>query len=501
MDSTEITTSWSAHLAPGSPLTGLDAAQLRARLRYGNLGTELLPGGSGPAVIVGDTTLTHDQLCDRASAIAGGLRDLGLGAGDRIALFAQNSPEWILAYLAIQRLGAVVVPFNPAYKSAEARHILTDAEPRAVFTDAERARLVRPLLGELPWIRHLLEVEHPPWGRRLPPPDLLDTDPAVILYTSGTTGRPKGALLDQGNLLAQARGVIEAWRWSRDDVLVLALPLFHLHGLGMGLNGTLLSGSCLHLLAFSPEQVVAALEKQGSMFFGVPAMYQRLTVHLESSPSALDRVRLFVSGSAPLPPALFERCQRLLGQPPVERYGITEGGIVVSNPYDGPRRAGRVGHPLPGVELRLSDRGEVLLRGGQVFSGYWRNPEATASALVDGWLHTGDGGELDQDGSLAIRGRFKELIITGGFNVYPREVEIVLEDHPAVAEVAVAGLPSERWGEEVTAFVVLAAEASEQELIEHCRERLANYKVPRSIRFIPALPRNAIGKVQRSELR
>ena len=325
--------------------------------------------------------------------------------------------------------------------------------------------------------------------------------PAILLYTSGTTGRPKGALLDHGNLLAQARGVVEAWRWTASDRLVLALPLFHVHGLAIALNGSLIAGGCAVLVPFTPENVVRELRAGGTMFFGVPAMYQRLCDYLDRNPADLRQVRLFVAGSAPLPAALFERCERILGQPVLERYGITEGGIVVSNPYDGPRQPGRVGYPLPGVEVRLGELDEVQLKGGQVFRGYWRNAAASADAFVDGWFRTGDIGEIAQDGSLAIRGRIKELIITGGYNVYPREVEMVLEQHPSVAEVAVAGLPSERWGEEVTAFVVLRTPVDAQELIAYARERLATYKCPRSVRVIEAIPRNAMGKVDRSQLK
>jgi malonyl-CoA/methylmalonyl-CoA synthetase len=237
------------------------------------------------------------------------------------------------------------------------------------------------------------------------------------------------------------------------------------------------------------------------MFFGVPSMYQRLCEWLEESPTDLSHVRVFVSGSAPLPPALFERCARLLGQPPVERYGITEGGIVVTNPYDGPRQPGRVGYPFPGVEVRLGELDEVVLAGGQVFQGYWRNPTATAEAFTaDGFFRTGDVGEIGDDGSLAIRGRIKELIITGGFNVYPREVELVLEEHPAVHEVAVAGVPSEKWGEEVTAFVVAADSFDEKEIIAFAHERLAAYKCPKRVFRIETLPRNVMGKIQRSAL-
>ena len=239
------------------------------------------------------------------------------------------------------------------------------------------------------------------------------------------------------------------------------------------------------------------------MLFGVPSMYQRLCEWLDANPTDLSGVRIFVCGSAPLPPALFERCTRLFGQAPVERYGITEGGIVVTNPYDGPRRAGRVGYPFPGVEVKLGELDEVLLRGGQVFKGYWRNPEATTDAFTsDGFFKTGDVGEIGEDGSLAIRGRLKELIITGGFNVYPREVELVLETHPAVHEVAVAGVPSEKWGEEVTAFVVPSGTQSldERELIAYAHEQLASYKCPKRVIIVDKLPRNAMGKVQKAAL-
>jgi malonyl-CoA/methylmalonyl-CoA synthetase len=271
----------------------------------------------------------------------------------------------------------------------------------------------------------------------------------------------------------------------------------------MGLHGTLLSGASATLVPFTPAAVVAELKAGGTMFFGVPSMYQRLCDWLEENPTDLSHVRVFVCGSAPLPPALFERCAKLLGQPPVERYGITEGGIVVTNPYDGPRQAGRVGYAFPGVEVRLGEQDEVLLKGGQVFKGYWRNPEATAEAFtLDGFFRTGDVGEIGEDGTLAIRGRIKELIITGGFNVYPREVELVLETHPAVQEVAVAGMPSDKWGEEVTAFVVPSGSTPlvESEIIAFAHERLAAYKCPKRVVTIETLPRNAMGKVQRSVL-
>jgi malonyl-CoA/methylmalonyl-CoA synthetase len=474
---------------------GIEA--LRRRLRSGTLPEELLKPGRDVVLRSGELELTRDALREQAGQVAGGLQGLGLKPGDRVALYAANSLDWVFAYLGVQRAGGCVVLMNPDYHSAEAAHILHDSEPAFVIADGPRAEIVAKIGPRIAPLETLPRGESPAM------PALRPESPAAILYTSGTTGRPKGALLDHGNFLAQGRGAIEVWRWTSRDVLVHALPLFHLHGLGMGLHGTLLSGGSATLVPFTPAGVVAELKRGGTMFFGVPSMYQRLCDWLDENPTDLSHVRVFVCGSAPLPPALFERSARLLGQPPVERYGITEGGIAVTNPYDGPRQAGRVGLPFPGVEVRLGELDEVLLKGGQVFSGYWRNPQATREAFTDdGFFRTGDVGEIGEDGTLAIRGRIKELIITGGFNVYPREVELVLEAHPAVQEVAVAGVPSEKWGEEVTAFVVPSGSEPliESELIAFAQERLASYKCPKRVVKIDTLPRNAMGKVQRSVL-
>jgi malonyl-CoA/methylmalonyl-CoA synthetase len=497
---------WAIHLRPGSPIPRKDEAA-RQYLRRGNLPEALLAAGSGPALIAGNRTLSHDELGKAAGVAARRLEQAGVKPGTHVAIFAESSLEWITSYVGLQLLGGTVISINPALKSAEALHILADSQASFVLADADREPVVNSLKPRLPQLRAILQIAGSDAVRAVgaigpvEAPGLQPESPALILYTSGTTGRPKGALLDHGNLLAQARGVIEAWRWTANDTLVLALPLFHVHGLAIALHGSLIAGGSARLVRFDAETVVTELRKGGTMFFGVPAMYQRLCDYLERHPTDLHHVRLFVSGSAPLPPNLFERCQRLLGQPVLERYGLTEGGIVVSNPYDGQRHPGRVGHPLPGVEIRLGEQDEVEVKGGQVFSGYWQNPQATAEAFHDGWFRTGDIGEIDSDGSLAITGRLKELIISGGYNVYPREVEIVLEQHPAVAEVAVAGLPSERWGEEVTAFVVTRKAIDAQELIAYSRERLATYKCPRAIRFIDAIPRNSMGKVDRSQLK
>ena len=474
---------------------------LRRRLRSGSLPVELLRPGGDVVLRSGDRQVTRDELRAEAEQVAGGLHGLGVRTGDRVGLYAASSLDWVIAYLGLQRAGAVLVPMNPDYHSAEAAHIVSDSEPTLVIADEQRA----PIAAELG--RRVVPLEKLPRSAAPPLPELSADSLAAIMYTSGTTGKPKGAMIDHGAFLAQGRGAIEVWRWTSRDILVHALPLFHVHGLGMGLHGTLLSGASATLVHFSPASVVAELTRadalRGTMLFGVPAMYQRLCDWLEEHPTDLSHVRVFVCGSAPLPPALFERCARLLGQAPVERYGITEGGIVVSNPYDGPRQPGRVGYPLPGVEVRLGEQDEVLLQGGQIFQGYWRNPKATEEVFTaDHFLRTGDVGEIGEDGTLAIKGRIKELIITGGFNVYPREVELVLETHPAVGEVAIAGVPSDQWGEEVTAFVVPsgAAPIDEEVLIAFARERLATYKCPRRVVTLEKLPRNAMGKIQRNKL-
>jgi malonyl-CoA/methylmalonyl-CoA synthetase len=452
---------------------------------------------------------------DRASReVAARLAGAGLRAGDRILLSAATSVDLVEAHVAALRLGLVVVPANTAYREREIAHLVGDATPRAaVVDDPERAGWIRRAdpdvlvvgpdvdLADLPG-----DTPHPPGAGGAPVLDAVrPEDPALIGYTSGTTGTPKGAVLSHGNLLASSESVRLAWRWTGDDRLVLALPLFHIHGLGVGLHGTLLAGASAVLLPqFDPDAVLDAVAAHdATLFFGVPTMYARLA----ASPrlAELGRLRLCVSGSAPLPPAVFERLADGSGQRPLERYGMTETGMNVSNPYDGERRPGTVGFPLPGVELRLAEDGEVHLRGPNVFGGYWGRPDATAAAFTDdGWFKTGDIGEHDPDGYLRLVGRARDLIITGGLNVYPREVEDVLLEHPGVAEVAVAGTPDAEWGELVTAWVVPAPAPTpppEDELVGFASERLARFKCPRRVVFIDELPRNALGKVLRHELK
>ena len=331
-------------------------------------------------------------------------------------------------------------------------------------------------------------------------------DPALICFTSGTTGAPKGAVLRHRNLLAATESVRIAWRWSNTDRLVHCLPVFHAHGLCVGVYGTLLAGASAVLLpGFHPGTVTeAARHHRATMFFGVPTMYHRLV--RTGLAADLDGLRLCVSGSAPLSRDLHAACSAAIGQPILERYGMTETLMNVSNPYDGERRAGTVGFPLPGVEVALTPGDEILVRGPNVFGGYWERPAANRQAfepVTDGgspWFHTGDLGG-DEDGYLVIRGRSKELIISGGFNVHPGEVEDALATHPAIAEVAVSGTPSEEWGEVVTAWIVAdGTPPTADELAEFTASTLAPYKRPRRVRVVGELPRNALGKVVRDQL-
>jgi malonyl-CoA/methylmalonyl-CoA synthetase len=452
-------------------------------------------------VVLIDTTGTPRRAAEieHASRVAAArLAAAGVQRGDRVAISAATSYAFVTAYLGILRVGAVALPMNTAYREPEVAHIVRDAAVvAAVVDETERAAWIRaaapraviagPALDELP---AAADVTLPALG---------GDDPALLVYTSGTTGTPKGALLSHRNLLVSAEAVALTWRWTAEDRLVLTLPLFHLHGLGVGLHGTLVTGATAVLHpGFDPPTVFDAIQEGGTMFFGVPTMWHRLVG--APGADALARLRLGVSGSAPLPAELHAAIAQLAGAAPIERYGLSETVMLTSNPYDGERRGGSVGFPFPLVEIRLAADGEIEAKAPNVFGGYWQRPEANAESFVDGWFRTGDLGAEDDDGYLRIVGRKKELIITGGFNVYPREVEEAIATHPAIAEAAVVGAPDPEWGEGVCAVLVLSDDVSVAELDAWCAERLAPYKRPRRYERVAALPRNALGKVLRGEL-
>jgi malonyl-CoA/methylmalonyl-CoA synthetase len=352
-------------------------------------------------------------------------------------------------------------------------------------------------------------------GGPLAPGGASGDDAVLLAYTSGTTGRPKGVPLSHANLLSSIRAAMRAWRWDENDVLVHALPFTHQHGLG-GVHATLLAGSRAVVHGkFDPGGLCAAIESEkATVLFAVPAIYEKLVAWEGVESADFSSLRLAVSGSAALSPALAREVSSVLGGEVLERYGSTESGLSVSNPYEGPRKFGSVGLPLPGTELAIvdgegqglspGDAGEIVLRGPQVFSGYWHLPDATGDSFYPGgWFRTGDIGRVDpDDGYLTITGRSKEMIISGGLNVYPREVELALEEHAAVDKAAVVGVPSDWWGEEVVAFIVPAEgrEVNHEELTAHVRQRLSAYKCPKRFFAVEQLPRNEMGKVLRDEL-
>ena len=475
---------------------------------------DLTSGETLPAVWVSnwknqpERTVIHDpslgwisagDLLDRSEVIARRLANVGVELGDRVLLSAASSVELVAAHAAVLRLGAVVVPTNGAYRADEVTHVISDARPKIAIVD-------RPEWSE--WIRSCdptVVVTNPSVdledGSSVQLDQISARASALIGYTSGTTGRPKGAVLSHGNLLSSVRALEIAWRWQAEDTLILALPLFHMHGLGVGLHGSLAVGARAVLLPeFEVNEVLDSIEKyDASMFFGVPTMYNRLV----ESPRAheLSQLRLCVSGSAPLAAELHQQIQEVSGQRVLERYGMTETAMLVSNPYEGERRPGSVGFPLPGVEVLLKgEPPEILVKGPNVFEGYWERPEANGQAFDGGWFRTGDIGALDADGYLSIVGRAKELIISGGFNVYPREVEDVISQHEAIRECAVVGEPDDEWGETVVAFVVADRDLTNDEIKNFVGERLSHYKRPRRTYRIGALPRNALGKVQKHRL-
>ena len=475
------------------------------------------------AVSVDSQSVTHAELDDQAGRVAAWLAGR-IRPGDRVLLAAGASAGFVRCYLGALRAGAVVVLANPGYTAAELGHLVADSGAVLAFADREPARR---LAGLKPTLTTVDVREPPPDTGPAPAIAACPHDTALLAYTSGTTGRPKGVPLTHRQVAVSIRAAMAAWRWQPDDVLVHALPLYHQHGLG-GLHTALIAGGTVHIRSkFSAADLVqAAADTRASVLFAVPTIYQALAESPTARAAGLRDLRLAVCGSAPLSPALAARLPALLGRLPLVRYGTTESGLDVSNPV-GDTRADTIGVPLPGALVRIRAAadpgaggpadpgaggpadpgadGEIQVRGPHVFAGYWNDPAATEAAFTpDGWFRTGDIGAVDQaTGHLVIRGRTKEMIITGGLNVYPREVEIALESHPSVAEAAVSGVPDERWGERVTAWVVLqdGHGFDEAALIAHARTLLAGYKCPKRVFTLAALPRNHLGKIVRSALR
>jgi malonyl-CoA/methylmalonyl-CoA synthetase len=503
---------WARHV--GAPV---DASAVVGLLATGTvtgaLADSVAKHPSRAALSVDGQAVRYDELEQRSASVAGGLARLGVARGDRVALWGSSSLDLVVAYLGVLRLGAVAVFVNPGYTTVEATHILRRSGAAALLADVRLAAAFADLRTPLPALRitaHLGEVS----GVPREPAEIDGDTVALIAFTSGTTGTPRVVPLTHAHLLASIRGAMLAWRWSEDDVVTHSLPLFHQHGLS-AVHATLVAGGRAVIHPHFDAQALAdsIVAERATVLFAVPAIHERL-VAAGITGDALRQLRLVTSGSAPLSPTLAERSAELFGQMPVERYGSTESGLNVSNLFDGPRRPGMVGLPLPGVEMRLVDekggmaaageQGEIVVRGPQLFAGYEHDAEATARAFLDGgWFRTGDLGRVDpSDGYLAITGRIKELIITGGLNVSPREVELVLEQQPGVLRAAVVGVPSNRWGEEVVAFVIARGDRAvdPEGLRSAAREQLAAYKCPKRVIICDAFPVNHMGKVRRDQL-
>jgi malonyl-CoA/methylmalonyl-CoA synthetase len=445
-----------------------------------------------------DAVYSFGELDRRSNRVANLFLERGFQKGDRLGIYLSNCVEMIDIFLACMKTGVIFVPVNILYREREVTHILSDAQPRAVVSSGE-------LPGGSPsWNVMDLSDEAKLHSDQPPAVPVDGDDAAAIIYTSGTTGTSKGAVLTHNNFAANAVNLVTCWQFTPSDRLLLALPLFHVHGLGNGLHCWLVSGCRMRLLERFEHQKAAETfaSFRPTVFFGVPAMYVRLLDTKVETP-----VRLFVSGSAPLPPQILEEFQQRFGHTILERYGMTETMMNISNPYLGERRAGTVGIPLPGVSVEIRDaegrvlgdevEGELYVRGPNVFREYWKRPDATAAAFSNGYFRTGDMGVRSKDGYYTLKGRASDLIISGGFNIYPREIEEFLLEQPGVKEAAVVGVPDRVRGEVPVAYLVTGEEFDAAAVERQCRATLASFKVPRSFVSVKSLPRTALGKVQK----
>ncbi len=487
------------------------------RGRMGNPGKIFIHNDDGRDV-------TFEDLWTLSGRLAGALVAAGARSGDRVAMQVDKSPEAIALFLACARAGLILVPLNPAYTLPELAYFIADAAPRVIIATPQRAAALRSL-GEVHGVGATLslgtaadgDVMEAAFGQASDFSDVPGNwdDIIAILYTSGTTGRSKGAMLSHGNLASNALTLVDAWRFTPEDTLIHALPIYHTHGLFTATNTLLLAGGAMLFRARFDAGDILGLMSQATAMMGVPTFYTRLLQHPGLTRDAVASIRLFISGSAPLLAETHAAFASRTGHVILERYGMTETNMNTSNPYVGERIAGTVGPPLPGIEVRVSDPatgtaiaageiGMIEVRGRNVFKGYWRMPDRTAAEFrADGFFITGDLGCIDEKGYVSILGRGKDLIITGGLNVYPKEVETEIDLITGVVESAVIGLAHPDFGEAVTAAVVCAAAATltENEVLRHLECRLAKFKLPKRVIFVEELPRNAMGKVQKNVLR
>jgi malonyl-CoA/methylmalonyl-CoA synthetase len=472
-----------------------------------------------------ETRVPYFSLKKISDRVASGLKDMGLEKGDRVILFMPKSVEAVMMHLGVQKAGGISVILNPGFKKDEVIYFLKDTDAKiivvgktqeGVIQPVEAKRLILSMDTESPFSEEKLFSSSPP---RISPHQGNLHDPAILIYTSGTTGQPKGTILTQQNLIQDAQNVIRIWEISERDTLCHALPFFHIHGLCFALHTSLIAGSKIVMLdEFSSEHVNDILshhegELACTMFMGVPTMFVKMMDGLEKETRDFSHIRLLASGSAPLPPKDFKRIKKVFGKEPVEREGMSETGMNFSNPLMGKKKPGSIGFPLPCVEVRIVDPesfkgldtgkvGEIWLRGPNVTPGYWAKPQETEAAFVNGWFRTGDLGKKDEEGYYYITDRLKHIIISGGENISPKEVESVLDRHPEIFESCVVGVPDEKWGEKVVAGIVLKPGVTPaiDQIKQFCKEHLLDWKCPKEIIFLKELPRNKMGKMMKEDV-
>ena len=470
--------------------------------------------------------ISYGEAMEASARMANCLIDLGALPGDRITVQVQKTPENLFLYFACLQAGLVYHPLNTAYTASELTYFIDNAEPTIIICDSNAVSTMESVLPTT-GIKALLTLNTDGSGSLMDQQASASIEAkvawregpemAALLYSSGTTGRPKGIMLSHNNLRSNAKTLVQAWGFSSSDCLLHMLPIYHVHGLFVAVSCVMMSGSTMVWHSNFSDQAAIQSLPDCTVMMGVPTFYTRLLANPEFNRQSCGTMRLFISGSAPLLADTFREFEQRTGHTILERYGMTETGMNTSNPLDGERRAGTVGPALPGVSTRVVDdsghevscgeTGNLQVKGNNVFTGYWRMPEKTAEDFTsDGFFNTGDKATIDSEGYIAIVGRAKDMIISGGLNVYPKEIELVIDDIPGIKESAVIGVAHQDFGEAVVAVVIADHAAglntpTKEEIINHCKTQLANFKVPKRVELIDALPRNAMGKIQKNVLR
>ncbi len=472
-----------------------------------------------------ESQITYASLQQISSRVAHALIEMGLKQGERVILLMPKGIEEVIVHLGVQKVGAVSVILNPGFKKDEMDYFLRDTDAKVVIVgkkeemlirSIEKKRLILSIDTDSPFTEEKL---FPGYSSQISSTDITSHDPALLIYTSGTTGQPKGAILTQQNLIQDAKNILHVWDITERDVLCHVLPLFHVHGLCFALHTSLIAGAKIVMCdEFSAETVIDILSCQTgelacTLFMAVPTMYLKMMERLKGERRDFSQVRLLASGSAPLLPRDFERIKEVFGKEPVEREGMSETGMNFSNPLHGVKKPGSIGLPLPNVEVRIvspetfkelksGEVGEIWLKGPNVTPGYWRKPQETEAVFVNGWFRTGDLGKRDEAGYYYLIDRLKHIIISGGENISPKEIESVINQHQNVLESCVVGIPDDKWGEKVVAAVVLKSGVTlgSKEIQDHCKYYLLDWKCPKEVFFLEELPRNKMGKVTKEEV-